>query len=82
MKKLLAALAVISAGMLSGCTSLPSEQEISDADYGAYPDDYENWKPYINPKDSSEKYAAKESVLLRYLPSTGLIAESSVNFII
>jgi|TARA_Y100001968_G_scaffold317284_1_gene346107 hypothetical protein len=42
MKKLLAALAVISAGILSGCTSLPSEQEISDADYGAYPDDYEN----------------------------------------
>ena len=42
MKKLLAALAVISAGMLSGCTSLPSEQEISDADYGTYPDDYEN----------------------------------------
>ena len=42
MKKLLAALAVVSVGMLSGCTSLPSEQEISDADYGTYLDDYEN----------------------------------------
>lgn len=27
--------------LLSACTSLPSQQQVDEADYGAYPDDYE-----------------------------------------
>lgn len=41
MRVLLTAL-VSSVLLLSACTSLPSEEEISKADYGEYPEDYKN----------------------------------------
>ena len=40
-----------------------------------YPDDYQNWKPYINPKDSSEKYfrSVDEELTIKHIKvkSTG-----------
>ncbi|MFS1702181.1 hypothetical protein FJ444_10600 [Aestuariibacter sp. GS-14] len=41
MNKALLCLAGIAA-LLSGCTTLPTDKEIDEADYGSYPTDYEN----------------------------------------
>ncbi len=40
MKKLL--LSIVTASLLAGCAARPSQDEITNADYGEYPNSYEN----------------------------------------